>query len=710
MLTDLTERIRSGEAAAVEQAYDAWFTPVINFVYYILYDYDSASDISQEAFLRTVEACRDKKKDVRDFKSYLFGTARNLAMTQLGRQKKFTDATPEEMAFEDPNIFADPARAALLAEQRASVAAATRRLNEHQRVALTLKDIDGWSYGEIADFMGMSRNAVGVLLSRARLKFKKEFRLQEIDAGRLEPACRDLLPIMSAVLDGEATDEEKRTVQDHMMTCPECRECMDEMAGASTTLRSMIPVLPALALKGALLAKAAAFGAVTGAAVTVAAGMSALTKAIIGVGISLMVAGAGVGTYIGVKYAEAGPPPTVKVVRPLEGVSITANEEAGGVGRVSIALAVDNKPTAIEIAVDGKTVKRFDRGPYEFEWTGAPAGPHTIKPTAYDRAGKANPGAAVTFTLALKKKATDKIAFLRNGDLHTVGLDGAGEHQVTTSHDVSDFATSPANGQIALINNSRVMYMENYDGTGLRQVTLPERGPVECAAFSHDGKYIYFCRNIAEPGDTNGAIHVRFERYDIAANKVDVVYRKPEPFMDESIGGIFTDASGDYLYYNHFGSDFPSSRVYKISLKGTPTDTPYLAPQRDVPGYAVIDYQMWSVSSDGAHVSYDRMGVVAPAMNVTECSVSTRATGGGEPTVWDKVDRNAGLHGGVTQLEFSPDDPNVFYMTRESQDVASGNPQVSIEVVAGSLGGQPAATGLHGTDWQIWHVIAVPQG
>ncbi|MHB8896913.1 MAG: RNA polymerase sigma factor, partial [Candidatus Geothermincolia bacterium] len=122
---DLTLRIRAGDGTAVEQAYDAFFAPVINFVYYMLYDYDTASDISQEAFLRTVEACRDEKKDVRDFKSYLFGTARNLAMTHMGQAKKFADVSEETLAFEDPNIFADPARAALLGEQRAAVAAAT---------------------------------------------------------------------------------------------------------------------------------------------------------------------------------------------------------------------------------------------------------------------------------------------------------------------------------------------------------------------------------------------------------------------------------------------------------------------------------------------------------------------------------------------------------------------------------------------------------
>jgi len=716
---DLAGKIRAGDSAAVEQAYDALFTPVINFVYYMIYDYDTASDISQESFLRTVEACRDKKKDVRDFKSYLFGTARNLTMNQIGHAKKFAEVSEETLAFEDPNIFTDPSRAALLGEQRASVAAATMLLNEHQRVALTLRDIEGWSYNDIGAFMGLSRTAVGVLLSRARLKFKKEFRLQEIDSGRLESGCRDLIPLMSAVLDGEATDREKEVVQEHLRTCPVCRECMDNMAGASTTLRSMIPIMPALALKSALVAKATAVGFATGAAaVTVGVGMSVVTKAIIGIAASILVAGAGVGTYVGIKSAtSSGTAPTVKVVKPREGVTLTVDTQADGTGNVPVVLAVDNKPTAVELAIDGKVVKRFDRGPYSLEWTAAAAGPHTLKPTAFDASGKAHPGTSVTFTLALGKKMTEKIAFLRGGNIYTIGADGAGAVQVTSLGTASDFATSAANGQIALVDKARVMYLLNYDGSGLRQVTLPEKGKVGSAAFSRDGKYIYFSRDVREPGDADYQSHVRFERYDIAANKADTVYRMPEPFQDESIGGVFTDATGDYLFYNHFGSDFPSSQVYRISLKGAAVVAPFMPARTDVPGTRVVDFMLQSLSADGTHISYQRQAVMKQAppsgsqlgesIEVSEC---LRPTVGGEEKVLETVDlATQGTRDAISYLEFSNVDANRYYFTRKSQPDPT-KATFNFVMYSGTLEGRPAATGLAASDWETWHVIVIPQG
>lgn len=715
---DLTGRIKAGDREAVEAAYDSFFTPVMNFVYYMLFDYHTACDISQEAFLRTVEACRDKKKNVRNFNSYLFATARNLAMDQAGHVKKFADVPADTLAFEDPNIFADPARATLLGEQRASVARAAAKLNEHQRVALTLRDIEGWSYDDIGGLMGLGRSAVGVLLSRARLKFKKEFRLQEIDAGRLAGECRDLLPLMSAVIDGEADEREKEIVQGHLASCPVCRETMDEMAGASITMRSMVPVVPMLALKSALVAKAttAGFAAGAAAAATVGAGMSAAMKAVIGITASVLIAGAGVGTYVGVKTAAGAPAPTVRVMKPAEGITLTVEARGDGTGVVPIALSVDNEPTAIEVEVDGHRVKRFERGPYSFEWVTDAAGSHTVKPTAFDSEGKAHPGRSVSFTLAIKKKIAEKIAFLRGGNIFTIGADGSGEAQVTSTGAAQDFATSPTTGQIAFIDGSRVMFLVNHDGGGLRQVTLPERGKVECAAFSRDGSSIYFARGVKLQGDTDYSCHMRFERYDVAANRVDTVYTDPEPYQDESVGAIFTDASGDYLYYNHFGSDFPSCEVHRISLGATGADEGYLMPRTDVPGATVVKYRMTSISADGSHVSYQNQAVLtaSPAPGSTlgvaiEVSNRFRPTGGGGEKVLSTVELSTLSLSSprIEEVEFSQVDAGRYFYAEKSQ--TSNTAAVFKRVFyTGTLDGQPTATGLTSSGWDEWHMICVP--
>jgi len=436
---DLVERIRQGDKAAIEQAYDAYFTPVMNFAYYTVYNYETAKDVSQEAFLKVVSAIKDKKKDVRDFKAYLFQTARNLALDEVRKSSRHAEYPLESIIAEDPSIFADPERAALLTEQRTQVAAATSRLNDSQKVALTLKDIEGWSYKDIGGLLELSTNAVGVLLSRARLKFRREFRLQQIDPDSLSQECKNIFPLMSAVIDGEATEEQRRVLSEHLDACPLCREAMSEMAGASSTLRSLIPLAPVVAAKAALVAKAAVVAG-AGTVAVVGTGMGFLTKMMIGAVISLVAVGAGVGAFIAIKSLPVPPDPYVRVAIPTEGETLTRSAAGEGKTMVKIFLEVDNEPSAVELDIDGQVVHRFDKGPYRYSWEAGEEGSHIIKPIALDADGNRYPGTQVTFTLAL---TASKIVFERDKRIWIMNPDGTEQKQITWTGEDSNPALSP---------------------------------------------------------------------------------------------------------------------------------------------------------------------------------------------------------------------------------------------------------------------------
>jgi len=567
---NLVDRIRQGDKSAIEQAYDTYFTPVMNFAYYTVYDYETAKDISQEAFLKVVGAIKDKKKDVRDFKAYLYMTARNLAIDEVRKSSNRADYPLDAVMAEDPSIFADPERAALLTEQRAQVAAATSGLNDNQRVALTLKDIEGWSYKDIGGLLELSTNAVGVLLSRARLKFRREFRLQQIDPDSLTQECKNMFPLMSAAIDGEATEEQKRILSEHLDVCPLCREAMSEMEGASSTLRSLfIPLAPVVAIKAALVAKAAVVAG-AGAVAAVGTGVGFLAKMMIGAVISLAAVGAGVGAYIAIKHIPAPPDPYVRVAIPADGETLTREVDSEGKAMVKIILEVDNEPSAVELDIDGQVVHRFDKGHYRYSWETDGEGPHSIKPTALDEDGNRYPGAQVTCTLALTENTTDSVAYLKRGEIVIAGQDGSNEETITSRGDIVDFRPSPDGEKIGFVVEGGVLFLMNADGSGVQQVTLPEKGSASNPVFHPGGEYLFFSRVKREDftGMPEGSITVRFERYDIGANKVDLAYT-----MDiqeyQSVSTLFFNADGSELYFNLMGSQFPGG-LPRMLIMGPP--------------------------------------------------------------------------------------------------------------------------------------------
>lgn len=721
--TDLTGRIKRGDDLAVEKAYDAYFTQLLNFVYYSVYDYHAALDICQEAFIRVVASIRGGKSEVRDFKAYLFATARNLAMDELKRSSRFVEYSSEKVLREDPNIFTDPARSAVLAEQRAQVASAVSKLNEHQRTALVLKDIDGWSYGDIGSLMGLSRNAVGVLLSRARLKFRREYRLQQIDSELLASECRDLLPVMSAVLDGEASAEEKDRLQAHLATCAFCRETMDEMAGAATTVRSLVPLAPVIALKAALISKAlvagAGAGAVTGggagiagsiAVGTAAAGMSAVAKVVIGIVAAALVAGGGVGVYVGVSRATA---PSAAVVEPVDGSTVEREVGADGSATVGILLSVKNGPRSVELEVDGQVVRSFGSGPYSCEWTTGQAGSHSIRPVAFDTDGKRHEGDPVTFTLALEKRLVDGAAcvegdiFDTGGDVYTAAMDGTSARKVTSRGDVVDLAASPVGGRLAFLTKERVMFIMNADGSGVSQVTLPEKGEVVRFTFDKGEKYIYFTRidpeNLAKR-DSGNPFDIRFERYDIAANSVALVYVK-EALQDfESVGELFADPSGKRLFFNFYGSEYTASEVRVLELGPPVVESEFMPREMNVGESRVVGYMMTGLSSDAGFIAYEKETLNTEGHTVS--FVCVRPTAGGQEQVLATNDLALGAPGGVENVQFSVLDPTVyFYVTRTPAEGRSD--YLSEFFRSNTSGGPPEQAGLQAVAVAVWHPFEV---
>ncbi len=239
---------QAGDAEAYGRLFERYQSKIYNFAYSILGHAEDARDVTQDAFIRVFEALPGKQ-DL-EFSPYVYRTARNLAYDVARARGRFIgDSQTALDAQSEDGLDAAPEDSSLFKEQQAKVRAAITALPTDYRAVLTLREIDEMSYQQIADSLGMPKNTVGVMISRARLKFRGAFRMQYVDADKLAAECKDMLPKLSAYIDGELKPGEVASVEEHLGGCPLCRLAVDEMREATRSYRAFIPLIPPAALK-----------------------------------------------------------------------------------------------------------------------------------------------------------------------------------------------------------------------------------------------------------------------------------------------------------------------------------------------------------------------------------------------------------------------------------------------------------------------------
>lgn len=128
----------------------------------IVRDHQVAEDLAQETYIRT-KAVLDVRP-VDHLESYMFQTARNLALDHQRKQKfrgLFEESHYNREIVENIASGAVSADEELIERERQRVfEQVLSTLPQRARKAWALAQIEGWSYQEIADHLNVSRNTV----------------------------------------------------------------------------------------------------------------------------------------------------------------------------------------------------------------------------------------------------------------------------------------------------------------------------------------------------------------------------------------------------------------------------------------------------------------------------------------------------------------------------------------------------------------------
>ena len=254
----LARAAAAGDGEAFATLYERYARRAYNLALRLSGSEEDAADAVQEAFLGVMRrlAAADPERELA-FGSYLFTATRNATydLMRASRRTRPSDSIAESavplgagaggLGLDPGDPDEDPDRRALLAAQREQIAAANARLPERQREALALRELEEMSYDEIAAAMGMNRNSVAQLISRARINLRDELRGTALASVAVSsPECERALPLIAADDDGQLDPgaPEADWLASHLAGCGTCAVAREAMREAGVSYRAWIPV------------------------------------------------------------------------------------------------------------------------------------------------------------------------------------------------------------------------------------------------------------------------------------------------------------------------------------------------------------------------------------------------------------------------------------------------------------------------------------
>jgi RNA polymerase sigma-70 factor, ECF subfamily len=164
----LVERYRIGDRAAFDEVYARYEAMVFNLALRLSGSAEEAADLTQEIFLRVYRHLASFRGQSA-LKTWLFRIALNHCRERLGRFRPTVQPVDDEeggVVLTDPGR--DPEELAAAAEEGRIVTRALGRLHPIFREAVILRDLEGMSYQEIAEVMGVRVGTVRSRIARGR--------------------------------------------------------------------------------------------------------------------------------------------------------------------------------------------------------------------------------------------------------------------------------------------------------------------------------------------------------------------------------------------------------------------------------------------------------------------------------------------------------------------------------------------------------------
>src|SRR6185295_10965361 len=172
-------RLQANEDAAYDELVRTYNASIFHVAYRMLGDTAEASDVVQEIFIKVFRNIGSFKGEAA-LKTWIFRIALSEILNRLrwwkSRHRSSTvslDDSPNGQEHYVPDSGPSPEEMLASKERDMAIQEALVKLSSEHRSIIVLRDIEGFSYTEIADILGISMGTVKSRLARGREDLKK---------------------------------------------------------------------------------------------------------------------------------------------------------------------------------------------------------------------------------------------------------------------------------------------------------------------------------------------------------------------------------------------------------------------------------------------------------------------------------------------------------------------------------------------------------
>lgn len=217
----LVAATREGDDRAFEELYARYRPRIKAFALRLTHDHHRADDLAQEVFISALRRLRATDRPI-DFRPWIYEIARNACIDEYRRNRRMVEVPIDRDEVDGwlRQISAGPSPEVAMEskQQLEDLRGAFRGLSKRHHRIIVARELEGKTYRQIGDELGMSQVVVESTLFRARRRLGEEF--EDLSSGR---RCEQVLGIIGTASGRRVGLRDRRAVSQHIEHCRPCR-------------------------------------------------------------------------------------------------------------------------------------------------------------------------------------------------------------------------------------------------------------------------------------------------------------------------------------------------------------------------------------------------------------------------------------------------------------------------------------------------------